>query len=140
MAEFSKKSNELSVIDRLHDLIRMMSEDEQRILLKELEQRVLKGRREHYRKSFFTAVDYSNQDGVYKDFIKDISFGGVFIETSIPFSAGQEISLTFPIPYQQKHIKIAGEIVRISDKGIGVKFNIANEDQGTIIKNLLEMI
>ena len=64
MTAFSKKSNELSVIDRLHDLIRMMSEDEQRILLKELEQRVLKGRREHYRKSFFTAVDYSNQDGL----------------------------------------------------------------------------
>ena len=41
MADLSKKSNELSVIERLHDLIRMMSEDEQRILLKELEQRVL---------------------------------------------------------------------------------------------------
>jgi len=140
MTAFSEKSNELSVIDRLHDLIRMMSEDEQRILLKELEQRVLKGRREHYRKSFLTAVDYSNQDGVYKDFTKDISFGGVFIETSTPFSVGQEISLTFPIPNQQKHIKVTGEIARISDQGIGVKFKIANEDQGTIIKTLLEMI
>ena len=77
---------------------------------------------------------------VYNDFTKDISFGGVFIETSTPFSVGQEISLTFPIPNQQKHIKITGEIVRISDQGIGVKFKIANEDQGTIIKNLFEMI
>jgi Tfp pilus assembly protein PilZ len=135
-----KKSNEISVTDRLHDLIRMMSEDDQRNLLEELEQRVLKGKREHYRKPFFTTVDYSNQDGVYKDFIKDISYGGVFIETSTPFSIGQEISLTFPIPNQQTHIKITGEIVRVSNQGIGIKFKIADEGQGTIIKALLDMI
>jgi Tfp pilus assembly protein PilZ len=116
-----------------------MSENELRPLLKELEQRAFKGKRKHYRKPFFTAVDYATQDGVYKDFIKNISAGGVFIETCMPLTVGQEISLTFPTPNQQ-HIKIIGEIVRISDQGIGVKFKIANEEQETMIKALLEMI
>ena len=140
MKDLSTKSNEPSVVDRIHDLIRMMPEDELRTLLKELEQRVLKGRRKHHRKPFFTAVDYATQDGVYKDFIKDISSGGVFIKTNMPFSVGQEVSLTFPIPNQQEHIKITGKIVRIIDEGIGVKFKIANEDQGAMIKTLMEMV
>lgn len=133
-------SNEPNVVDRIHDLIRMMPEDELQTLLKELEQRVLKGERKHHRKPFFTAVDYATQDSLYKDFIKDISSGGVFINTSMPFSIGQEISLTFPTPNQQAHIKITGEIVRVNDEGIGVKFKIATEDQGTMIKTLLEML
>ena len=140
MNDLSTKSNESSVVDRIHDLIRMMPEDELRTLLKELEQRVLKRRREHHRKPFFTTVDYATQDGVYKDFTKDISSGGVFIKTNMPFSIGQEVSLTFPIPNQQEHIKITGKIVRINDEGIGVKFKIANEDQRAMIKTLLETL
>jgi len=76
----------------------------------------------------------------YKDYIKDISAGGVFIETRMPFSVGQEVSLAFPLPNYQKYIKIIGEIVRISPHGIGVKFRMASQDQEAIIKSLLEWL
>lgn len=64
----------------------------------------------------------------------------MFIEAHMPFSVGQELSLTFPLPKYQKHIKITGEVVRTSSEGIGVKFKMANWEQEAMIKSLLEMI
>jgi uncharacterized protein (TIGR02266 family) len=128
------------VLHRINDLIRMMSEKELRMLLEELEQRVLKGRREHHRKPFFTYVDYADKHGAYRDFIQDISSGGVFIQTRMPFSVGQEVSLTFPIPNQPENLKIPGNIVRIGEEGIGVQFMVADDHQRKMVQTLLEII
>jgi len=126
--------------DRLFKLIMSMPEDEQQKLLKELEGKLLKGKRKHYRKPYFMVVDYATQDRGYRDFIQNISAGGVFIETQMPFSAGQEVSLTFPLPDYQKYIKISGEVVWTSAQGIGVTFKMVSQDQDAMIKSLLEMI
>ena len=140
MTAFGKQSKESSATARLFELIENMSEDEQLILLKELKQRPFKERRKHERKPFFIVVDYSAEERVYKDWIKNISAGGVFIETHMPFSVGQEVSLTFPLPNYQKYIKIIGKVVRIDLQGIGVRFKMANQDQEKMIKSLLETI
>ena len=55
----------------------------------------------------------------------------------MPFRAGQEVSLTFPLPDYQKYIKIIGEVVRVTPHGIGVKFKMVNQDQEGMIKSLL---
>ncbi len=140
MTAFGKQSKKSSATARLFELIENMSEDEQLTLLKELKQKPFKERREHERKTFFMVVDYSTEERVYKDWIKNISAGGVFIETHMPFSAGQEISLTFTLPNYQEYIKITGEVVRIDLHGIGVRFKMANQDQEKMIKSLLETI
>lgn len=140
MTNFDNQLNESSVTARLFDLIKNMSKDEQLTLLKELEERLFKGKREHVRKPFFMVVDYSIEDRAYKDYIQNISAGGVFIETRMPFTVGQAVSLSFPLPNYQKYIKITGEIVRISPQGIGVRFKTVTQDQEKMIKSLLEMI
>ena len=132
--------NESSVAARLLEVIKAMSEDEQLALLKELEERLFKGRRKHEREPFFIVVDYSVEDRFYKSHIQNISAGGVFIETRMPFKAGQEVSLTFPLPDYQKYIKINGEVVRVTPRGIGVKFKMVNQDQEAMIKSLLEWL
>ena len=132
--------NESSVTARLLEAIKAMSEDEQLALLKELEERLFKGRRKHEREPFFIVVDYSVEDRFYKSHIQNISAGGVFIETRMPFKAGQEVSLTFPLPDYQKYIKINGEVVRVTPRGIGVKFKMVNQDQEAMIKSLLEWL
>jgi Tfp pilus assembly protein PilZ len=129
--------NESNVTARLFEVIKQMSEDEQLALLKELERRLLKWTRERKREPFFMVVNYSVEDRFYTSHILDISAGGVFIETRIPFTAGQEVSLTFPLPDYQKHIKIIGKIVRVTQQGIGVKFKTVNQDQEAMIKPLL---
>ncbi len=140
MTAFGKQSKKFSATARLFELIENMSEDEQLTLLKELKQRTFKERRKHERKPFFIVVDYSAEERVYKDWIKNISAGGVFIETHMPFSVGQEVSLTFPLPNYQKYIKIIGKVVRIDLQGIGVRFKMANQDQEKMIKSLLETV
>ncbi len=129
-----------TVSDRLLEIILGMPEQEKQKLLKDLEGKVFGGRRRHPRKPFFMVVDYATQDRAYKDFIQNISAGGVFIETQIPFSVGQEISLTFPLPNYQKYIKINGDVVWTSPRGIGVTFKMPSQDQEAMIKSLLEMI
>lgn len=140
MTAFSKQLNKSNVRGRLFALIKSMSEDEQLTLLKELEERLFRAKRRHHRKPFSMVVDYAAEGRAYKDYIQNISAGGVFIETRMPFTVGQEVSLSFPLPNHEKYIKITGEVVRTSPQGIGVKFKMVDQDQETMIRSLLEMI
>jgi hypothetical protein len=63
-------------------------------------------------------------DSDFEAFIRDVSSSGVFIKTSNPLLAGQEIAMTFVFPGTQKPIMATGEIVRVSYGGAGVKFKI----------------
>ena len=132
--------NESSTTARLFELIKRMPEDEQLALLKELGERFSKGRRKHEREPFFMVADYSTEDRVYRDYIQNVSAGGVFIETHMPFTSGQEVSLAFPLPNYKKYIKIIGEVARVTHQGIGVVFKLVNQEQETMVKSLLEWL
>jgi Tfp pilus assembly protein PilZ len=79
-------------------------------------------------------------DRYYRDFIQDMSEGGLFIETSNEFSAGQKIIMTFTSPDYQKPFKMNGEIIRIHSNGIGVKFKIESQVQESVLKSYVNMI
>ncbi len=53
--------------------------------------------------------------------IRDVSKSGVFIETEMSFSIGQNVSMTYQSPSFGERNRI-GKVVWISPKGIGVKF------------------
>ena len=94
-----------------------------------MEERQNKKQRKYSRKGFLTLIDYNVGDRSYKDFIQDISGSGVFIKTSQTFSVGQTISMTFMSPDNQKPFRINGEIIRIHEDGVGVKFKIESQVQ-----------
>jgi len=129
--------NESRTTARLFEVIKRMSEDERLALLKELGERLSKGKRKHKREPFFMVADYSTENHVYRDYIQNLSAGGVFIETHMPFTSGQEVSLAFPLPNYEKYIKIIGEIARVTPQGIGVVFKMINQEQETMVKSLL---
>ncbi len=136
-------NNELSrneVRAYLFRLLNDMSDEEMRQLLKELEERQNEKQRKYSRKGFLTLIDYNVGDRSYKDFIQDISGSGVFIKTSQTFSVGQTISMTFMSPDNQKPFRINGEIIRIHEDGIGVKFKIESRVQEAVLKSLVDMI
>ncbi|MBE9592147.1 MAG: PilZ domain-containing protein [Proteobacteria bacterium] len=111
--------------DRLFTLINDMSDEEQQDLITELEERQSRDMRRHERQSSSVSVDYVAQDHNSKGVIKDISIGGVSLETSEiggSFSIGEDIILTIQYPNQEKYIKIRGEVVRIEPQRIGVQF------------------
>jgi len=79
-------------------------------------------KRRHKRKALFLAIDYTVGDRVMRDFIDDLSIGGVFIETRQRFSIGQAVTMTFSLPRSRRHYKVAGEVIRVERMGIAVRF------------------
>ena len=114
-----------STKQRLFELINHMSDEEQRNLLRELEERQSRDRRRHVRKPYVMSINYVTQGHTRGGLIKDISVGGALFETSEigeSFSVGEEILLTIPDPDQTKYIKVRGEVVRIEPQRIAVRF------------------
>lgn len=102
-----------------------MSDEEQRKLLRELEERQSKDKRRHDRKPYSMSVNYVTNGHTKMGLIKDISVGGVLFETGEigeSFSVGEEILLTIPDPDQTKYIKVRGEVIRIEPQRIAVRF------------------
>ena len=129
-----------SVTDRLISLVMELSEEQQGTLLDELESKLPKERRRHTRKSFITVVDFASQGRFYREFIKDISGSGLYIQTTRPFSVGQDVVLTFPFPDSQKHVKITARIARVTDEGIGLQFNTGSSRDEFSIRSLLKKL
>jgi Tfp pilus assembly protein PilZ len=134
----SASGSEASVYEQLVGIIKNISEDKQLKLLELLKQWNEQGNRDYNRKSCLIAVDYSSQDRFFRDFIQNISAGGVFIETREVFSAGQEIGLTFSIPHSQIPFRISGRIMRTSSKGVAVKFLKVTGYQEEILNALVD--
>lgn len=118
--------------ERLFDIVEQMSEEKRLALLEKLEEKP-SNNRERGRKSLHLAiVDYSADGYFYKDFLRDISFGGAFIETKAIFTIGTEVCITLPILEKDQPLKIVGTIVRLSPEGVGVKFKNSMKMEGLL--------
>jgi len=132
MTVIDKKISITEVRGRLFELIFRMPESETRDLLEKLEIRwrpKYEERRKHPRKSTFIRVDCSGNQCAFTDFIQNLSAGGLWIDTQLPFYVGQNLSMTFSVTNGDAPIKIAGKIVRVASRGIGVKFDALLSDR-----------
>ena len=152
MTDPVQQTRKSTVTVRLRELVRDISiiiddapEDEKIELLSLLQsQRLLsflrnwrrRDRRSAPRKPCSMAVTFATQDRVFKDFVRNISAAGVFIETPEALSVGQEITLIFSSPNSLGPVKITGKVVWRVPKGIGVKFTRASNDLEAIIESL----
>lgn len=96
-------------------------------------------RRKHNRTPCFMAVDYVSFGCAYTDFIRNMSHGGVFIDTRELFINGETVSLTFKPPNYQQPIKITGQVVRTSPNGIGVKCDVGQGREPEENKAMMRM-
>ena len=110
-----------AVTARIIEIVLAMPVDERRTLLKYLEERQIAGRRKYPRKTYFMEVNFATPERASSGFIQNISSDGLFVETQEPHTVGQNLTLSFRLPNTEEHIKINGEIVRVSPQGIGVK-------------------
>ena len=133
MADYDENSNSNGIILRLMERILAMN-DEQRLdllsKLKELPSEDLSmGDRDDVRKGFKKNISFSVLDRSYKAICKDISNGGLFIQTNEVFTVGQAVVLNIPFSDGSREIKVPAEIVRVSNQGIGLRFmKKENED------------
>jgi Tfp pilus assembly protein PilZ len=128
------------VYDQLLEKIGTLSTGQQAELLVLIDDKWGEKSRKDDRKDFFMTVDYVVNDRYYRDFIQDMSDGGVLIKTRQKFEPGQDILMTFMSPDQQKPFKILGEIMRTLDDGIGVRFKKESQVQEEIIATLVTQI
>ena len=84
-----------------------------------------KEKRKYPRRLFLVPIDYVTEDGTGRDLCRNISSGGLFIETGEfkkKLYTGQEILLNIPLKAQVKLLRILAMVVRIEPYGVGVKF------------------
>jgi Tfp pilus assembly protein PilZ len=133
-----KSLQDPTITHRLFQLITNMSDDERRNLLKLLESGILKGRsrRKYFRKPLSMPITYASESRSYRNFIKDISLGGVFILTRTRFAVGQEVGVDLNNAVNGNPLKILGKVTRITPEGIGVEFSPLNSDKKMAILSL----
>lgn len=121
MKEDKKNLHGLNIEKRIANLVSGLSHEKKQLLLDMIVEWQQKEQRNDPRIPCLIAVDYSTDRRAYRDFIQDLSKGGLFIETREPFKLEQVVSLTFTMPKTESHFKISGRIVRIDERGIAVE-------------------
>ncbi|OGR40503.1 MAG: hypothetical protein A3J80_11610 [Desulfobacula sp. RIFOXYB2_FULL_45_6] len=127
LMEIKKRDiDEIEVTSRLLNIILGMNLEQQLDLLEKLDTKGYGGARRHVRtylkKPWAVFFDPEKDKASCADLILDISRCGMFIETSQPFRVGEKITVKFEVPANRKTYKILGEIVRLQEKGMGVRF------------------
>jgi Tfp pilus assembly protein PilZ len=140
------------VTAHLFKLIVEMSEDQRLILLEQMGHHLefeppertvsLEGTepsmRENPRKSCLINANYQIKGSDYRNYILDISIGGVFIETTDRMKVGDAITLNFTLPDSSQPFSVSGKIAWSGPQGFGVKFDSLRQPQGNAIKSFVD--
>ncbi len=133
------------MVGRAVELLQRMPVEKLADLVNDLEKSAaarmkLDGDRKDLRINCLISVDYSDSDRFFKDYIQDISSGGVFIKTREPFSIGEEIVLSMSLSGDENAFRMPAEVVRTSAEGIGVRFKIQSQVQEDIITSFVNEV
>jgi Tfp pilus assembly protein PilZ len=112
------------VNDSLFELISHLSDAERQKLLESLDkwyQSKITEKRKHPRRRILRYVDCSGYHCKFSDFMRNISAGGLFIETKTPVYIDQELAMNFTLPDVGEPFNVTGKVVWANPKGIGVK-------------------
>ncbi|MBW1693066.1 MAG: PilZ domain-containing protein [Deltaproteobacteria bacterium] len=131
MTKNNKKTGINGIRSRISKIISSMSEIELQKLLKGLEkwhQSSRISKREHPRKGASIYAFLEADDLSFNDFIKNVSSGGLYIETEAPLSINKELFIRFLHPDTGMLTRVTGKIVRVDSKGLGVQFDEPRSD------------
>lgn len=139
----SKKDQKIKqydvTISELIKLILNLNEEHKKALLKKGQELLSKEKRAP-RKSCSMTVRYTTFDRVYSDRVKNISQSGVFIETRKPIFVGEEILMEFKVEGVKKPLKIKGEVVHASSRGVGVEFKNVDPALSKIMPAIFDLM
>ena len=89
------------------------------------------------RKPSSLIVNFSAGNRFYTDYIEDIHPKGLFIGTREDFKVGDELALAFSHPKFPDIFRVYGDIIYITEDGIGVQFKNLTQPQEDRIKALV---
>ena len=82
-----------------------------------------RNRRRHRRHPALFSAKYTAKEGTYRDLIKDIGVGGVFVATRQKIDKGRPVNLQLPILAFGKRLSLMGKVVRCNAEGFAVMFD-----------------
>ena len=94
--------------------------------------------RQNERSGCSIEVSYTADDHFCSERIRNISGGGIYIETSKIIAPGKKLSLTFSIPNTRHNFKLNGVVVRSTQGGIGVKFEDITQHQRELLDYIVK--
>ena len=86
-------------------------------------------RRRYPRLAAAFAVKYTVNSVTYRDLVRDVSAGGIYIGNWRAIKDGQRISLQFPVSAFEKKPSVMGTVMRSQDKGFAVVFDNPIEEK-----------
>ena len=101
---------------------------------------MVRNRPTHPRKPSSIIVNYAIGNRFYTDYIEDINLTGLFIGTKEDFKVGDELALAFSHPKFPDIFRVYGDIIYITEEGIGVQFKKLTQPQEDRIKALVNWI
>ena len=92
-------------------------------------------------------VDYASEGAYLYDYSRDLSEGGIFIQTTNPKNIGDRIQLKFILPELLEEIKALGEVAWVNQKdvegltpGMGVRFINLDKEKSALIQDVIARI
>jgi Tfp pilus assembly protein PilZ len=126
MDDFDEIPQQKDVILKIMDRVLGMSVEQRLDLLFKLDEaarpELTLGERNEVRKVYGKKISFYVKNHRYQALCKDISGGGIFIQTSEVFHLGQVVTLDIPFSNGDQSIQVPAEIVRVDSEGIGLKF------------------
>jgi Tfp pilus assembly protein PilZ len=78
--------------------------------------------RQHPRRPFGRANLYASRNRIIRGIVKDISKGGMFIESADGIAVGEHLNLALPAVHRQRDFRLRGEVVRVDSNGMAIRF------------------
>ena len=82
-----------------------------------------RNRRRHPRRTALFSAKYTSKEGTYRDLVRDIGAGGVFVRTRRKMVQGRTINLQIPILVFGKRLSLMGTVVRCDGEGFAMMFD-----------------
>ncbi len=139
LSEIKLQKNNI-YMTKLFNLVLNLSSEEQRFLLKKIAKLNLKERRAYPRKVCRIPVRYVYNEGIFNNFIVNISLGGCFIETQKPFSVGEKFLMDIQFDGDAKPYRVIGKVTNANRMGMGIEFEVVSGDLLGKLGNLLYKI
>lgn len=128
------------LIARFFLLINHLNETDLLRFMNRYEQKRFAMLREFPRVPCNISLDLAADGRAINCFAKDISAGGVFVESCEPFTMGQSVSICFSLADDHLAFKLKGRVIRLEDGGIGIKYESLTSYQLEIMKNMINRL
>lgn len=127
----------MNKLDEIIKRVKNLTSEQQDEILETLKTWQRGRQREFQRLTVKSGVDMALDSRIVQTTSRDISAGGIFINTSGKFDVDQNVTVVFTIPGYDKPFKLKGRIVRVEKSGLAIEFQDITSYFKTILDDVI---